>query len=197
VPIVTPEAPKLSIEALHAMLPTIAGSAEIRKTAPHFAASLASPRSLGNPGLSYPVYSLGLQDIVASADLGKAKLTSWRHEFVSGDEVVSADVSVGARPEFSRLNVNSAFRSVQRELQAATASEDVAGRSYEVALLQISALHLRALWLRSKEGDIVIPLAPVRPELTANRRYAPAEFLAALKPAAEALLRADAPGKGG
>lgn len=196
-PIVTPEAPKPSIDALDAMLPVFAGSAEIGKTAPHFAASLASPRSLANPGLSYPVYSLELKDIASGADVGKAKLTSWRHEFTSGDEFVSAEVSAGPRPEFSRLNVNSRFRSVQRELQSVATSEDVAGRSYEVALLQISALGVRALWLRSKHGDIVIPYAPVRSELTANRHYTPAEFIAALKSVAEAILEADAPGKGG
>lgn len=199
-PIVTPDAPKSSIEALHTKLPVFAGSAEIRKTAPHFAASLASSYSLANPGLSYPVYSLGLVDIVASADVATAQLLSWRHEFINGDEVVSADVSVGVDPKFSRLNVASRFPSVQRELQSAAASEVVAGRSYEAAILQISALGVRALWLRSKSsshGDAIIPLAPVRRELTANRHYSPAEFIAALKTAAETTLAADAAGKGG
>jgi hypothetical protein len=200
VPIVTPEAPKSSIEALHATLPALAGSAGIKKTAPNFAASLAAPRSLANPGLSYPVYSLGLADIASGASVRKAKLSSWRHEFTSGNEVVSAEISAGRRPKFSQLNVNSKFRSIQHELESAAASEDFAGRSYEATLLQISALGVRALWLRSKPGshrDIVIPLAPVRPELTANRHYAPAEFVAALKSVAETILAADAPGKGG
>jgi hypothetical protein len=200
VPIVTPDAPQSSIEALHASLPALAGSAGIKKTAPKFAASLAAPRSLASPGLSYPVYSLGLADIAAGAGVRKAKLSSWRHEFTSGNEVVSAEVSAGRRPKFSQLNVNSRFRSVQHELQSAAASEDLAGRSYEAMLLQISALGVRALWLRSKpgsRGDIVIPLAPVRRELTANRHYGPAEFVAALKSVAETILAADAAGKGG
>jgi hypothetical protein len=200
VPIVTPEAPKSSIEALQASLPALAGSAGIKKTAPNFAASLAAPRSLANPGLSYPVYSLGLKDIAAGASVRKAKLSSWRHEFTSGNEVVSAEISAGRRPKFSQLNVSSRFHSVQHELKSAAASEDLAGRSYEATLLQISALGVRALWLRSRpgsHGDIVIPLAPVRPELTANRHYAPAEFVAALKSVAETILAAEAPGKGG
>jgi hypothetical protein len=200
VPIVTPEAPKSSIEALHATLPALAGSAGIKKTAPNFAASLAAPRSLAKPGLSYPVYALGLTDIASGASVRKAKLASWRHEFTSGNEVVSAEISAGRRPKFSQLNVNSRFRSVEYELQSAAASEDLASRSYEAALLQISALGVRALWLRSKpgsRGDIVIPLAPVRRELTADRHYAPAEFIAALRSVAEALLAADTRGKGG
>jgi hypothetical protein len=200
VPIVTPEAPKSSIEALHATLPALAGSAGIKKAAPSFAASLAAPRSLANPGFSYAVYLLGLGDIASGASIKKAKLSSWRHEFTSGKEVVSAEISAGRHPKFSQLSVNSLFRSVQHELKSAAAGEVFAGRSYEATLLQISALGVRALWLRSKpasRGDILIPLAPVRSELTANRHYAPAEFVAALKSAAKTILAADARGKGG
>jgi hypothetical protein len=201
VPIETPEAPRPSIEALQAVLPALAGSAGIRQSAPNFAASLlASPRSLSSPGLSYPVYALGLADVASGAGVGKAKLSAWRHEFTSGDEVVAAEVSAGRRPQFSGVNVNSRFRSVERELRSvAEAGGNFAGRSYEPRLLQISALGVRALWLKSKSrshADIVIPLAPAPRELTANRHYSPAEFIAALKSAAETLLRAEAPGKG-
>jgi hypothetical protein len=201
VPIETPEAPRPSIEALQAVLPALVGSAGIRQSAPNFAASLlASPRSLSSPGLSYPVYALGLADVAAGAGLSKAKLSAWRHEFTSGEEVVAAEVSAGRRPQFSGINVNSRFRSVQQELRsAAEAGGDFAGRSYEPRLLQISALGVRALWLKSKSrshADIVIPLAPTRRELTADRHYSPAEFIEALKSAAETLLRAEAPGKG-
>jgi hypothetical protein len=201
VPIETPEAPRPSIEALQAILPALVGSAGIRQSAPNFAASiLASPRSLSSPGLSYPVYALGLADVASGAGVGKAKLSAWRHEFTSGAEVVAAEVSAGRRPQFSGLNVNSRFRSVEHELRSvAEAGGDFAGRSYEPRLLQISALGVRALWLKSKSrshADIVIPLAPTRRELTANRHYSLAEFIAALKSAAETLLRDEAPGKG-
>lgn len=200
-PIETPEAPKPSIEALDAMLPALVGSAGVRQAAPNFAASLlASPQNLSKPGLSYPVYALGLADVAADAGLRRAKLSAWRHEFASGSEVVAAEVSAGRRPQFAGLNVNSRFRSVQHELRsAAEAGGGFAGRSYEPRLLQISALAVRALWLKSKSrshADVVVPLAPTRRELTANRHYSPAEFFAALKPAAEAMLAADAPGKG-
>jgi hypothetical protein len=201
VPIETPEAPRPSIEALQAILPALVGSAGIRQSAPNFAASiLASPRSLSSPGLSYPVYALGLADVASGAGVGKAKLSAWRHEFTSGAEVVAAEVSAGRRPQFSGLNVNSRFRSVEHELRSvAEAGGNFAGRSYEPRLLQISALGVRALWLKSKSrshADAVIPLAPTRRELTANRHYSPAEFIEALKSAAETLLRAEAPGKG-
>jgi hypothetical protein len=76
---------------------------------------------------------------------------------------------------------------------------DFAGKSYEARLLQISAMGVRALWLKAKsrsDADVVIPLAPTRPELTAGRYYSSEEFIAALKEAAEAMLAAEAPGKG-
>jgi hypothetical protein len=201
VPIETPEAPKPSIEALHATLPALVASAGVRQAAPNFAASLlASPQSLSSPGLSYPVYTLGLADVASGAGVRKAKLSAWRHEFTSGGEVVVAEVSAGRRPQFSGLNVNSSFRSVQHELRsAAEAGGDFVDRSYEPRLLQISALGVRALWLKSKSrshADVMIPLAPTRRELTADRPYSPAEFIAALQSVAEAILRADAPGKG-
>jgi hypothetical protein len=200
VPIETPQAPKPSIEALDAMLPTLVGSAGVRQAAPNFAASLlASPQNLSRPGLSYPVYVLGLTDIASEAGLRSAKLSAWRHEFTSGSEVVAAEVSAGRRPQFSGLNVNSRFRSVQHELRSAAASGDFAGRSYEPRLLQVSALGVRALWLKSKSrshADVIIPLAPTRRELTAERHYAPSEFVAALRGVAETSLAADAPGKG-
>jgi hypothetical protein len=201
VPIQRPEPPQPSIDVLQAMLPALMGSAGIRHSAPNFAASLVnSPRSLSTPGLSYPVYTLGLDSVAAGASLGKAKLAAWRHEFSSGDEVVAAEVSAGRRPTFAGLNVNSRFRSVSEELRSATESgKGFTDQSYQPRLLQISALGIRALWLKSERGwrgDVLIPLPPTRPELSANRHYSPAEFMEALRAPAEALLRADAPGKG-
>ena len=200
-PIEIPEPPRASIDALQAVLPALMGSAGIRQSAPVFAASLmASPRSLSSPGFSYPVYLLGLDSLAAGATLAKAKLAAWRHEFSSGEEVVAAEVSAGRQPRFAGLNVSSRFRPVSQELRAATETgKGFVDQSYQPRLLQISALGIRALWLKSasrSRADVVIPLSPTRPELSANRHYAAAEFIEALKPAAEALLRAEAPGKG-
>lgn len=200
-PIERPQPPQPSIDVLQAMLPALMGSAGIRHSAPKFAASLVnSPRSLSSPGLSYPVYTLGLDSVAAGARLGKAKLAAWRHEFSSGEEVVAAEVSAGRQPRFNGINVNSRFRSVSEELRsAAETSKGLADQSYQPRLLQISALGVRALWLKSQPPsrvDVVIPLAPTPAVLTANRHYSPADFIEALRPAAEELLRADAPGKG-
>ena len=176
-PIETLEAPRLSIEALQAVLPALVGSGGVRQTAPNFAAGLlASPRSLSSPSLSYPVYTLGLADVASGADLEKAELSTWRHEFSSGDEVVAAEVSAGQRPQLLGLNENSEFRSVQLELRSvAEAGRDFAGRSYELRLLQISALGVRALWLWAKsraQNRRCDPRSRRREaRLTANQHY--------------------------
>lgn len=199
-PIETPEAPRPSIEALHAMLPAFIASAGIREAAPHFAANiLALPQSLARPGLSYPVYMLGLVDIASGAGLRKAKLSAWRHEFAAEGEVVSAEVTAGRRPQFAGLNVNSRFRSVLQELRLAAEAADCADKDYEARLLQISAMGVRALWLKAKSrshADVVIPLAPARRELDVGRHYSSDDFIAAVKDAADALLAAEQPGKG-
>ena len=199
VPIVKPEAPEASIKALHATLSRRDGIAEIRKSAPSFAAVLTSPRVFARPGLSYPVYSLGLVDIVSGASLGKAKLASWRHEFTNADTVVSAEVCSGRRPKFLQFNVNPKLSSVQHELQSIASRDVFASRSYELRLLQISALGVRALWLRAESGsrvDVVVPLSPAPLELTANQHYTPNEFIAAIKAAAQTMLAAEGLRKG-
>jgi hypothetical protein len=64
--IVTPEAPKRSLDALGAILSTLAESAGLKRAAPHFAARImASSNELRAPGLSYRVYVLSLVDIAA------------------------------------------------------------------------------------------------------------------------------------
>lgn len=201
-PIVTPEAPKRSIDALSAMLSTLAESAGLKRAAPHFAARImASPHELREPGLSYRIYVLGLVDVAEGKGLASAKLSAWRHEFTSENEVVTADIAPGRQHRFSALNVTSPAHSVQRELRsAAFDASNFSRQSYEAALLQIPALAVRALWLKSESrprGDIIIPLAPVRPELTAHHRYTSAEFIDAIRPAARSILAAEAPGKGG
>jgi len=65
--------------------------------------------------------------------------------------------------------------------------------------LQVPALGVRAVWLHDASGkapDILVPVAPVRPELVAGRRYTLAEFTAALKDAAAKILANDDPRKG-
>jgi hypothetical protein len=201
VPIETPEASRPSIEALQAVLPALVGSAGIRQSAPNFAASLlASPRSLSSPGLSYPVYALGLADVASGGGVAKAKLSAWRHEFTSeGRSSRQRSRPAAARNSPGSTSIRGFARSSASCARPPKPARTLPTDPMSRGLVQISALGVRALWLKSKSrshADIVIPLAPTRRELTANRHYSPAELIEALKSAAETLLRADAPGKG-
>lgn len=196
-PIVTPQAPQASLEALRTALPALIGSAEARRAAPRFAERvLASPRALAAPDLSFAVFTLGLADLAAGKDLDAAALSSWRHEFAREGEVVSAEVEARGPGRLSAINFVSPFGSVREALARAEHGEQTfAAGAWEASVLQISALGVRALWLKGRE-DVLIPLAPAPHGLVAGRRYNPRAFLDALRPAAEQVLAEDDPNRG-
>lgn len=201
--LVLPSAPDQSIAALRASAPAIASSAVVTKLAPKLVAALSSqaaPRL--SPTLSYRVYTLGLRDLETPAadGLAAARLALWRHTLATDEEVVTADVPVGAGPQaLAAVRSGSADSAVPAAIDALNQVPEVADASYEVSLLQVPALGVRALWLHDpagRAGDLVVPVAPVRSELTAGRRYQFAEFAAALRPAVTRILADDDPRKG-
>jgi hypothetical protein len=167
-------------------------------------ASQAAVASSLSPAQSFKVYTLGLSDLSNAADNGfrAAVLSGWRHILISNQEVVSADVSVdstGGNHQFASLSADPAAAAVQSEITVLGRDPALADASYEVSILQIPALGVRAIWLHDASGkasDVVVPVAPVRSELIAGRRYSPAEFTDALKDAAAKILANDDPRKG-
>ena len=204
-PLVIPAAPAQSIEALRSVVPSIAQRPGFTRIAPKLAASLAttSAEAALSPALSYKVYTLGLSDLAsAPTGLHAAALSAWRHLLVSNGEVVTADVSVdagGGNHRFAALNSNPAASAVQDQIAALGKDPAIAAASYEVSVLQVPALGVRAVWLHDPSGkaaDLLVPVAPVRSELTAGRHYSVAEFSAALKDAAAKALGDNDPRKG-
>jgi hypothetical protein len=204
-PINIPSAPAQSIAALRAAVPEIANQPGMVRVAPRLAQRMTSATAAASltPELSYKVYTLGLSDLAAATnDLRAAKATMWRHTLTSNDEVVSIDVAMdasGANHKFAALSSHPAAGGVQKELQALNQDRHIASASYELSLLQIPALAVRAVWLQDASGkaaDVLVPIAPVRSELVAGRRYAVAEFIGALRSAAARILADDDPRKG-
>jgi hypothetical protein len=201
-------APAASISSLNAILPKVAGNSGIALHAPRLAqgANKALQDKGGSeapkPLLSAPVYVLGLDAIVAGRDLSTAKLAVWTHVFASapdGDaQVVAADVNADTS-RFASLREGPQVLAFYRQVQALQRTPDVGPQSFELAQLRVPALHVKAVWLRDKEGkgDVVIPVAPTDPSLTPGRRYSVAEFLTALRPAAESAIAHTDPLKGG
>ncbi len=205
-PLIIPPAPAESINALRTGLSTIAKRSALTKIAPNLAISLAGPAAPSplSPILSYRLYTLGLSDLSSAARTGlrAATLSSWRHTLVSDGEVVAADISVdqtGANHRFSSLISHPSTFEVQKEILALGQDPAIAKDSYEISLLQISALGVRAVWLHDPTGkspDLLVPVPPVRSELVAGRRYQIAEFAGALMNPAEKILADDDPRKG-
>ena len=205
-PLIIPPAPAESIAALQAVLPAIAKRSALTKIAPNLALRLAGPSGPASlsPALSYRVYTLGLSDLSSAARTGlrAATLSSWRHTLVNDGEVVAAEISVdrtGSHHRFSSLTSHPSAFEVQKEILALGRDPAIAKDSYEISLLQISALGVRAVWLHDPMGkspDLLVPVPPVRSELVAGRRYQIAEFAGALMSPAERILADDDPRKG-
>jgi hypothetical protein len=205
-PLIVPPAPAQSTEALRAALPSMLNRPAMMKVAPKLALTLADSTAVASlsPALSYRVYALGLTDLASAASNGlrAASLSAWRHTLASDGEIVTADVSVdhaGANHTFAALSANPTAPGVQAEIHTLSQDPDVAKASYEASLLQVPALGVRAVWLHDASGkaaDLLVPVAPVRSELTAGRKYTVAEFTAALKDAAAKILANNDPRKG-
>jgi hypothetical protein len=205
-PLIIPPAPPQSIDAMRTAVPALAHGSALMKVAPRLSAALNSSSAAASlsPALSYKVYTLGLSDLASATGntLGAATLSVWRHTLTSENEVVTADVAVdkaGTNYQFAAISSNPSAPAVQNEIAALSKSPDIAAASYEVSLLQIPALAVSAVWLHDPSGkaaDILVPVAPVRSELVAGRRYTIAEFTSALKAPAAKILANDDPRKG-
>lgn len=202
--LIIPSAPDQSIEALRASAPAIARSAVVARVAPKLTAALtSSAASHLSPTLSYPVYTLGLADLASATTegLARAKLSLWRHTLTTDGEVVTVDISIGAdgAQTLSAVNAHPSAAAVESAINELNQAPEAASGSYELSVLQVPALSVRALWLHDPSGrssDLVIPVAPVRSELTAGQRYEVAEFANALRQPAARILADDDPRKG-
>jgi hypothetical protein len=201
-----PPPPAASIAALRTALTSMIKGPAVAHIAPRLAAAMTARAAVPalTPTLSYRVYTLGLSDLsdAAANRLSAAKTSVWRHTLVSSGEVITGDVSAdetGANQQFAALSASSSAAAVQSAIQSVSQDSSIAASSYDLSLLQISALGVRAVWLHDATGkaaDILVPVAPVRPELDAGHHYSIADFAAALKDAAAKILANDDSRKG-
>lgn len=142
--------------------------------------------------ISHPhrVYLLRLDDLARGKGLASARPVSWRYLIMEGGQAVaSAEVNhdeQGGRHQFAHLNKGVFNAGTLEAIQAAEADSALAAGSYEFRMLRIPALYVVALWLKDTEGenDVLIPIAPTSPLLTAGKPYSPAEMLDTLRESA-------------
>ena len=143
----------------------------------------------GNIRLSeaYRGYSLSLEDLTQGKGLQDAEVGDWRY-LVFADGVTIADAQladVGGHVEFASLNHGPVAAATVDALKLAEQSPQLQGKTVELRVLFISALHVVAIWLHADSEDVLIPIEPTPKELAVTQLYSEAALLMLLKPAAD------------
>ncbi|MFJ2538219.1 MULTISPECIES: hypothetical protein [unclassified Pseudomonas] len=136
---------------------------------------------------AYRGYSLSLDDLSTGKGLKDAKVGDW-HYLVFADGVTIADAQladVRGHVEFASLNHGTLAAATVGALKLAEQSPQLQGKTVELRVLFVSALHVVAIWLHADGEDVLIPIDPTPKELAGTRLYSEAALLALLKPAAD------------
>lgn len=142
----------------------------------------------------HPVYVAGLAELAEGRLLETARENGWRYLLIRGDQAVAtATVGTGeggAAMEFSHVTQGPFVEATVEGLRRAEALDEVASGDYELRLLDVPALYLRALWLHGEngEGEMLIPLPPSPDGIEPYRAYSEPELVGALHAAAVARL---------
>lgn len=92
----------------------------------------------------------------------RSKVGDW-HYLVFADSVTIADAQladVHGKVEFSSLNHGTFAAGTVDALKMAEQSPQLQGKTVELRVLFISALHVVAVWLHADSEDVLIPIEP-------------------------------------
>lgn len=153
----------------------------------------------------WPLYHLGLQQIVDGSGLGGAEFIGWRALLrVSGRPAAIADVDpdAGGSQDVRQLSYGPVVSGITSAAESPRPGGADDPDDIDERILQIPGIYVVAMWEHNEsrpDADVVTPTDPAPPELDASRRYDAAEFLAAVTPLASARAGDDptrAPGSG-
>lgn len=152
-----------------------------------FAKATASNVSLSRP---YRGYSLNLEDLTQGKGLKHSALGNWHYLVVSnGTTIADAELAeVPGKVEFSSLNHGAMAAATASALNLAENAPGLQGKTYELRVLFVSALHFVAIWLHADDTaneDVIIPIEPTPKSLAATQLYSEASIIALLTPAAK------------
>ena len=139
----------------------------------------------------HAIYDLHAEEIASGGGLETANATGFRYLVAAnGGSIAAAEVLTDANGKAALLaNLNyGPFVEATAKGFAQVASLDAVSRgNYEARVLRFSAIGLMAIWLKADAGgaDIIYPLAPAPPMLTANQSYTAEAFLNAIHPLAQ------------
>jgi hypothetical protein len=135
----------------------------------------------------YRGYSLSLEDLSLGKGLKDAKVGDWHYlVFADGATIADAQLAdVRGHVEFASLNHGTLAAATVDALKLAEQSAQLQGKTVELRVLFISALHVVAIWLHADGEEVLIPIEPTPKDLAITQLYSEAALLALLKPAAE------------
>jgi hypothetical protein len=137
---------------------------------------------VAQPDLSLPWFVL--------SDVRKGIMTArqvgWRHLLQTGDSAGPAlsDTRILASSQhvFAGLTESPFASDLEGRLAALRQDPTISAGTYNAVLLQVPACYVMAIWLQDTEDhdDLVVPVAPAPPPLTAGQRYSTLQFLDAI-----------------
>lgn len=132
----------------------------------------------------HPVFVAGLSDLAEGRLLRAARQQTWRYLLLRGKKAV-ASATLRQVPEtggmvFSHVTRGRYVNSTVQAIEAAERAPEVAAADFELRLLDVPALQLRAIWLHADGTDLLVPLAPAPGSLEPNRVYSEEELLSAM-----------------
>jgi hypothetical protein len=209
VPLILRAPPQEVYEALDTGLRALASSPMIAAHLPQAARALAHREitksalrlALGPPPqLSLRSFVLDL-DGLAELDLSAVRPSGWHHLLATGlarTTVLARTALRGDEHTFAALSESPCADDLQNRMLALAANPRISLDSFEAFLLEVPALHVLAVWLKSATPvhDLLVPLARAFPPLIAGQQYSAAEFLGVLCPLARAKLQTDDPRRG-
>jgi hypothetical protein len=130
-------------------------------------------------GGPHRVYVASVEDALKREMLKNARPAGWRYFVLRGETTVAtAQVSEDKdeRISFSNINFGALAESTARAIEVAQELADVKKRDYNLAVLEVPALYLAVLWLKSTGSNILVPLEPSPRGVEANRPYTQQEL---------------------
>jgi len=178
-PLQFPAAPAGAFEALKKGLHSLS---DARRTTPSGAEVLALPTA-PQAMKPIPVHLLGLDRLTAGEGPDAAALTSWRYFLVADGQVSQAATVVGDGTSGYRFTALTTGFIAGVEAALSRAATVTGGEAYELRLLNVPALNLMALWLKSLGGgeDRFLVLEPAPSFVDAGRTYSAGELLPLLR----------------
>jgi hypothetical protein len=141
----------------------------------------------------HPVFIADLEDVARGSLLKGARPDGWRYLLMRDEQVVgSATVDWDEADGFSFSHVTQGpyVDSTREAIERAERLPEVRSEDFELRLLDVPALRVRALWLAGKQRDLLIPLRPAPPPVEVYQPCTEERLVDALRDSATRLLSA-------